>query len=153
MKRIIIDIETQTARIFEGIEEIKAFTISSAANGTGTEPGSNKTPLGRLKVHKKIGGDAPKGTIFKGRMPVGRITPEDAHSNEDLITTRILWLEGAESENANTLSRYIYLHGTNQEHLLGTPASHGCIRFNNDDIIEVYDLLEEGAEVFICLSL
>ena len=46
----------------------------------------------------------------------------------DLVLTRILWLEGGDPENANTKSRYIYIHGTNQENLLGTPASHGCIR-------------------------
>ena len=51
--------------------------------------------------------------------------------------------------NANTKDRYIYLHGTNQERLLGQPVSHGCIRFSNKDIIELFDQVEEGTEVLI----
>jgi L,D-transpeptidase YbiS len=70
-----------------------------------------------------------------------------ASSPEDLILTRILWLDGKESHNANTLNRYIYLHGTNQESLLGTPVSHGCIRMSNEDILDLFDLLQAGDEV------
>jgi L,D-transpeptidase YbiS len=66
-----------------------------------------------------------------------------------LILTRILWLAGAEEKNANTLKRYIYLHGTNQEELLGEPVSHGCIRFSNQDITELFDLLRVGSEIEI----
>ncbi len=54
-----------------------------------------------------------------------------------------------ESDNANTFDRYIYIHGTNQETLLGTPASHGCVRMSNPDVVEVYNLVPEGTLVEI----
>ena len=53
------------------------------------------------------------------------------------MQTRILWLEGLDPENANTYERYIYIHGTNAESQLGTPASHGCVRMNNLDVIDL----------------
>jgi len=63
--------------------------------------------------------------------------------------TRILWLDGAEPRNANTHDRYVYIHGTNHEEELGTPASHGCIRMRNADVIELFDHVEEGTPVEI----
>ena len=51
--------------------------------------------------------------------------------------------------NANTRERYIYIHGTNQEELLGTPASHGCVRMSNADIKEFFDETPEGTVVEI----
>lgn len=70
-------------------------------------------------------------------------------ANDDLVLTRILWLEGAEEKNSNTIYRHIYLHGTNQEHLLGQPVSHGCVRFSNKDIVDVFERLHVGDEVEI----
>ena len=55
--------------------------------------------------------------------------------------------QGIEPENSNSLNWSIYLHGTNQESLIGRPVSHGCIRFTNKDIIEIFDLLATGSEV------
>ena len=80
-------------------------------------------------------------------MPTGRFGAEgDGH---DHVQTRILWLEGLDAENANTLDRYIYIHGTNAESQLGTPASHGCVRMNNEDIIDLYGRVPAGTEVEI----
>lgn len=92
-----------------------------------------------------IGDNAPCGTIFKGRVPVaGSLV-----SGDDLITSRILWLDGLEKENANTKERYIYIHGTNQESLIGQPASHGCIRMRNEDILRLFDLVTVDTSVEI----
>jgi L,D-transpeptidase YbiS len=123
--------------------------ISTSKWGLGTEPGSNRTPTGRFRVAEKHGDGAPAGTVFKSRKPVGRWRPGDRVRPDDLITSRLLWLEGVEPHNRNTYDRYIYLHGTNQEHLLGTPHSHGCVRLSNPAVIELYDLVPVGTEVVI----
>ena len=73
-------------------------------------------------------------------------------SDEDAILTRILWLDGCEASNANTRERYIYIHGTPEEHLLGTPASHGCIRMRNADIAALFERVAVGTEVDISLD-
>jgi lipoprotein-anchoring transpeptidase ErfK/SrfK len=68
---------------------------------------------------------------------------------EDLVLTRILWLAGLDENNANTKERYIYIHGTNQEALLGSAASHGCVRMSNADVAECFDEIPEGTLVEI----
>jgi UDP-N-acetylmuramate--alanine ligase len=146
MTKLVVDSRKQIAEIYDGQTLVASFQISTGRNGLGCEKGSLRTPPGKLRVAKKIGDGEPPGMIFKARVPTGEIWRGE-ESDEDLILTRILWLEGAEPANANTLERYIYLHGTNQEHLLGTPASHGCIRFSNADIIKVFALLGEGSEI------
>ena len=66
-----------------------------------------------------------------------------------MVLTHILRLHGLDPENANSMERYIYIHGTNQEQLLGEPASCGCIRMSNREVVELYDAIDEGAMVFI----
>lgn len=126
---------------------LRSWRISTSRYGLGSEPGSNHTPLGRFRVARKIGDGAPLRTIFKSREVVGVWDGGDAP--EDYVLTRILWLEGLDPHNANTFDRYIYIHGTNQETRIGTPASHGCVRMTNADVVEVYDLVPEGTLVEI----
>ena len=63
--------------------------------------------------------------------------------------TRILWLRGLEAQNANAFTRGIYIHGTPEERLIGTPASYGCIRMRSTDIINLYNIVGLGAAVTI----
>jgi lipoprotein-anchoring transpeptidase ErfK/SrfK len=85
--------------------------------------------------------------IFKSRIPTGNFGSEK--DDADHVQTRILWLDGLDKANANTKSRYIYIHGTNAESRLGSPASHGCVRIANRDIVELYDLVPLGTPVEI----
>jgi L,D-transpeptidase YbiS len=147
--RVEILVGEQRLRLWRENKVLMCCAISTSKWGLGSEPGSNRTPLGRFRVAEKHGHGAPRGTIFKSRQPVGRWHPGRPVRPDDLITSRILWLEGREQQNANTYGRYIYLHGTNQEHLLGTPHSHGCVRLANDAVIELFDLVPEGTEVVI----
>jgi len=39
--------------------------------------------------------------------------------------------------------------GTDEKHLIGTPASHGCIRMKNEDVTDLFNLVEEGTEARI----
>ncbi len=145
--KIQISIRDQTLRLTRKGRTVRSFPVSSSRFGLGTEEGSQKTPLGRFKVGQKIGHDEPSGTIFCSRIPLrpGDPLPE----TEDWVTTRILWLEGLEDNNANTKDRYIYIHGTKHEDRIGTPDSHGCIRMRNADVIELFQLVEEGTSVVI----
>ena len=89
----------------------------------------------------------PHGTIFRSRVPLG---PEDPlPSTEDLVMSRILWLDGVDEHNANTRDRFIYIHGTKHENKIGTPASHGCIRMRNADVVELFELVDETTAVVI----
>lgn len=158
---IEVDIRLQQLYLWEPFPDgdmlIRQYPVSTAANGPGEQSGSYCTPRGRHRVAEKIGADMPLGTAFKARVPTGEIwTPElDAENpGRDWILTRILWLEGLElgrnkGGNVDTHDRYIYIHGTHEEHRIGTPASHGCIRMRNADVAELFDLVKVGTEVRI----
>ncbi len=144
---ILISVRHQTLTLCRRGRKGRRYQVSTSQFGLGTEQGSFKTPLGRFEISEKIGADAPHGAVFKSRLPTGEIG--DPSDPGDLIQTRILWLHGLDPENANTRDRYIYIHGTNHEVEIGTPASHGCIRMRNADVAELYDLVKEGTPVLI----
>jgi len=106
-----------------------------------------KTPTGIHKIESKIGDNLPFGTIFSKKENINCIAniikSEKKYSNNQPVymTSRIICLKGMEKENLNSYNRCIYIHGTNKEYLIGKPASHGCIRMKNDDVIELYDLI------------
>lgn len=142
-----VDIARQTLHFLLNGVPVKSWPVSTSKFGLGAEPGSMKTPLGKFRICEKIGGDAPAWSVFKSRLPTGEIAAPGG--GEDGVLSRILWLEGLEETNRNTKDRYIYIHGTNQEHLVGEPASHGCIRLKNEDVIELFGLVPAGTEVEI----
>ena len=145
--KIDISIKDQRLTLTRDGEKVRTFPISSSRFGIGTEEGSLKTPLGNFRIAEKIGHDAAPGTIFKARVPLG---PDDPlPDTDDFVTTRILWLDGMDAENANTRDRFIYIHGTKHEDKIGTPDSHGCIRMRNADVIELFDLVDGTTQVVI----
>jgi len=145
--QIRIHVPSQTLDLIDGSEVIRCYAVSTSRFGIGSESGSYKTPEGRFRISEKIGDGAPPGEIFVGRAPTGRIGEEN--DEHDHVQTRILWLDGVEPGNANTHERYIYIHGTNAESRIGTPASFGCIRMSNLDIIDLYERVTVGASVEI----
>lgn len=148
MTRIEISLDRQELVLFQGDVAVRTYRISSGEKGMGFAEGSFRTPTGHFAIAGKIGADEPIYTRFNARVPVGIWDSSDPDDG-DLILTRILQLDGLDEENANTLERYIYIHGTNREDLIGTPASHGCIRLANSDMIELFDMVDDGSTVMI----
>jgi HAD superfamily phosphoserine phosphatase-like hydrolase len=148
MTRIDISLDRQELDLFHGDERVRTYQISSGEKGMGFTEGSFRTPTGRFVIAGKIGGGEPILTRFNARVPVGIWNPDDL-TDTDLILTRIIQLDGLDEKNANTLERYIYIHGTNREDRIGIPASHGCIRMNNADMISLFEEVEDGTEIII----
>jgi len=144
---IHLDIQRQALELLNGELLIASYPVSSSRFGLGSEEGSFRTPTGRFRICEKIGDNVPAWMVFKGRVPTGEIATPGGE--EDHVLTRILWLEGLDKENRNTRDRYIYIHGTNQEDLIGTPVSHGCIRLRNHEMIDLYDRVATGTVVHI----
>ena len=142
-----VDVAQQTLHLLSNGGLVKSWPVSTSKYGLGTEPGSFRTPLGRFRICGKIGEGAPPWSVFKSRLPTGEIA--DPGGELDGVLTRILWLEGLDESNRNTRERYIYIHGTNQEDRIGQPASHGCIRLRNRDVLELFSMVPEGTEVEI----
>ena len=154
---LFVDIDTQSLLHIKKGTVFKKYSISSSYYGTGSTENSLKTPLGRHEIYKKIGNDLPNNAILKGRVwngAIADIITEPIDTDFDLVTSRILWLDGLEvgknkGEGIDSRNRYIYIHGTAEEGLIGKPASDGCIRMYNDDVIELFDLVDEKAQVWI----
>lgn len=146
--RLIVSVPDQKMLVLTDGKPTAVFPVSTSKFGTGSREGSYATPLGHLCVRKKIGGGYPLGAVFHSRKPTGEVLAPNA-PGRDPIVTRILWLDGLEPHNRNAFSRCIYIHGTPQEAMIGSPASYGCIRMKSSDVAKLYDLVGNGAHVVI----
>ena len=167
-KFILVNLSDQKLMVVDGLKVKNIYDISSSKFGIGNLNNSYQTPLGLHTINDKIGANMPINTIFKGRKTLdGGMTIEDLTKPEyinfkkkhfeefdDLITSRILWLKGCEEDvnlggDVDTYKRFIYIHGTAHEQLIGQVASYGCIRMRNQDVIELFNLVDEGNFVYI----
>ena len=154
---LFVSIENQKMYHIKEGAIVKKYIISSSEYGTGSEAGSNKTPLGLHKVKEKYGAKTPINGRMIGRVFDGQIATlynDKTKSKTDDVTSRIFWLEGLENgknkgEGIDSYKRYIYIHGTSEEGRLGTPASHGCIRMKNNEVIDLYKTIAIGTLVLI----
>ncbi|MEY2497470.1 MAG: hypothetical protein QOD12_1026 [Verrucomicrobiota bacterium] len=144
---IHISVRAQELTVKRGRKKLATYPVSTSRFGLGSKEGSMKTPTGRFRIEEKIGEGMPLGTVFKSRRPVK--ATRKLLREEDLIMTRILWLDGLDPRNANTHERFIYIHGTNHEENIGEPASHGCIRMRNADLVELFESVKRGTPVVI----
>jgi hypothetical protein len=155
---LVVRVGKQRLYLFKGGLPMKDYPVSTSRFGVGSVDGSLQTPLGAHQVRRRIGADVPMGTIFRGRRNTGEMAriltgPED-RSIDDNITSRILWLDGLEEGvnrggEVDSFRRFIYIHGTDEEGLVGRPASEGCVRMTNRDVIELFDQVPEGTLVMI----
>lgn len=156
-KYLYISIKHQKMYLIENEQTVKTYAISTAKKGVGSQQNSNKTPPGLHTIKRKIGEEVPLGGILEARVYNGKIAEiitDQRKADGDYVTTRILWLDGEEiglnkGRNVDSYNRYIYIHGTPEEGYIGQPASHGCIRMKNTDVMELYDLVEEGTPIYI----
>ena len=137
---------------------VSVHDVSTAINGVGNQDGSEKTPLGLHKIQSKIGQNVPLGGVFVGKRFTGKtaeIVTETKRTKSDDITSRIMTLKGLETgvncgaDNIDTYRRKIYIHGTPEEGLIGQPASHGCIRMKNKEIMDLFNTVSVGVTVVI----
>jgi lipoprotein-anchoring transpeptidase ErfK/SrfK len=150
---VLVDTNAQTLTYYKGADAALVRRVSTSRFGTGNAEGSYKTPPGLHRIAEKIGGEAAPWTIFSSRENTG-IVWKDGMDEENQILTRILRLQGLEpgvnaGQSIDSYDRYIYIHGTNREDMIGTPFSHGCVCMRNDDIILLYDTVDVGTYIYI----
>ena len=154
---LFISINDQKLYHISSQKIINTYIISSSKYGRGNKEGSNKTPLGIHKIEEKHGKYTPENGRMIGRVYYGDIAKihyDKTISKTDDITSRILWLKGMEEgknkgKGIDSYMRYIYIHGTSEEGLIGEPASHGCIRMKNKDVIDLFKEVSIGTFVLI----
>ena len=154
---IEVDISEQRLYLIENNLIKASYPISTSKYGEGSIENSFKTPLGKHSIKEMIGEEAEINTIFTSRINTERsatIIDKFEDTDNDYVTSRIMWLDGEEvgfnkGGNVDSFRRYIYIHGTHEEGLIGTKASHGCIRMFNYDVIELFNLVNIGTKVLI----
>ncbi len=154
---IEVDISEQRLYLVENSLIKASYPISTSKYGEGSIENSFKTPLGKHSIKEMIGEEAEINTIFTSRINTKRsatIIDQFEDTDNDYVTSRIMWLDGEEDGlnkggNVDSFRRYIYIHGTHEEGLIGTKASHGCIRMFNYDVIELFNLVNIGTKVLI----
>ena len=154
---IEVDISEQRLYLIENNLVKASYPISTSKYGEGSIENSFKTPLGEHSIKEMLGEQAKINTIFTSRINTKRsatIINQFEDTDNDYVTSRIIWLDGEEEGfnkggNVDSFRRYIYIHGTHEEGLIGTKASHGCIRMFNYDVIELFNLVNIGTKVLI----
>ncbi|WP_211252225.1 L,D-transpeptidase [Marinobacterium jannaschii] len=152
-----LSVKDQRLDLQRNNENCRSWLVSTAANGVGEQENSGCTPRGQHIIRAKIGAGLALNSVFVGRRATGEIYSEElaqAFPSRDWILSRILWLSGCEPGfnrlgSVDTMRRFIYIHGTPDSEPMGVPASHGCIRMRNNDLIELFDLVEAGISVHI----
>ena len=152
-----INIDEQRLRLFDGDNLLKEYLVSTARNGVGELMDSECTPRGSHVISEKIGAGYAPDTVFVSRESTGELYTPDLRTqfpDRDWILTRILWLSGTEpgcnqGGNVDSHDRYIYIHGSPDDVKMGKPGSRGCIRMRNEDVMELFDQVEEGTLVHI----
>jgi lipoprotein-anchoring transpeptidase ErfK/SrfK len=155
---IVVSIDQQKLWHFHG-KGCETYVVSTARAGRGCVQDSQQTPMGLHQVCEKIGAGAAAGMVFKARQPTGKLASEWPTPEDNLITSRILWLDGlepgfnqgtdAEGRVVDTRRRYVYIHGTNQAEMLGRPNSHGCVLLSDADVIRLFEQVPTGLPVLI----
>ncbi|XKF16669.1 L,D-transpeptidase [Halomonas sp. BLK-85] len=158
-KWIDVDITRQLLTLWQGRVERISMQVSTGKAGAGQQNGSGQTPLGWHYVRAAIGESAPPDAVFQGRRWTGEVYSPALHEQfpeRDWILTRILWLCGLETGfnrggQVDSQRRYIYIHGTPATEPMGQPLSHGCIRLERQDLLDVFAFAVPGTPVWIHL--
>jgi lipoprotein-anchoring transpeptidase ErfK/SrfK len=145
---VVVDVAYQRLLVLAGGGVEHAWRVSTSKYGVGSEPGSYRTPLGLHRIWRKSGAAARPGQPLKHGEPSDRADPEESVGRV-FICTRALMLEGLEKSNSTSRKRGIWIHGTSAEDRIGRPASIGCVRMRNVDVISLFDSVPEGTLVYV----
>ncbi len=149
-----VDATHQKLYLIKDYRVVRQYRCATGAAGLGNKKDSGKTPLGWHRVGKKIGEGLPVGAILKARKWTKKTWKSGQTTADDLVLTRILWLRGLEpgknlGGQVDTWSRYIYIHGTNHVGALGRPSSHGCVRVDPREVIDLFERVQKNTRVLI----
>ncbi|MDP2326104.1 MAG: L,D-transpeptidase [Gammaproteobacteria bacterium] len=152
---LTVSLTRQTLELRRAGKVEREFLVSTSRFGPGEQRGSLCTPRGLHIIRAKIGQGQPEGAVFRARRPTGEIfSPAllQAEPRRDWILSRILWLSGLERGrnrlgSVDSMSRYIYIHGTPDHEPMGVPFSHGCIRMRNAEVCWLFDAVVPGTTV------
>ena len=88
----------------------------------------------KLEVYEMIAREAKRGHKLPIMMPGGEDNP---------LGARAMYLHGKGGDTG------FRIHGTREPWTIGLNVSSGCIRLNNNDVVDLYDRARVGAKVIV----
>jgi hypothetical protein len=125
--RMLVDISARWAFYLIGDEVGAAWPVGVGRPGQETPPGSY---VARDKIE-----NPPWLKVGQEPIPFG-------DPRNPLGTRWIAWFQGG-------LKTSYGFHGTREPGTVGTACSDGCVRFRNEDVEKLYDILPEGAPILV----
>ncbi|MGJ3247233.1 MAG: L,D-transpeptidase [Elainellaceae cyanobacterium] len=123
---LVIDLSDRQVHAYQRGQIYRSYSIAVGKAGW-------ETPMGEFSVIEKRLNPSWQHPITNEVIPPGPLNPLGSH-------WIAFWSNGRNK---------IGFHGTNQSDLIGQAVSHGCVRMHNDDIEEIYDLVEIGTPVIV----
>lgn len=117
--RLVLNIPANRLDVYEGGSVTRSYAVSVGRRGF-------ETPAGRYRVHRIVWNPwwhPPDSKWARGKKP----TPPGPGNPMGRVKLQFADL--------------LYIHGTTEEHNLGAPASHGCVRMSNRDLVELTRLM------------
>ena len=130
---VVVDKSHHQTHILQ-MEKGKVEDVLTVPNATGQGTSGKVTPEGRFHVVGKEENPwwYPPPSIGGKPVPPGPHNPL-----------------GPRKIRTDAYGGRVLMHGTNRPDQIGTNASHGCIRHQNNDIKRIYPLVEPGDAVYI----
>lgn len=124
--RLVIRLSDRRVYVYYGDEIQTSYPIAIGREGW-------ETPTGEYEVLQKIQDPAWQHPFTGEIVPPGASNP---------LGNRWIgfWTDG---------TNYIGFHGTPNEESVGRPASHGCIRMYNRDVVALFDMVDVGTPVSV----
>lgn len=124
--RVVIRLKTRKLLLYKGDDLEKRYPIAVGQKDWAT-------PIGSFTVQDMRIDPVWRHPITDERFPAGPDNP---------LGSRWIsfWSDG---------EHYIGLHGTNEEELIGTAASHGCVRMREADIQDLYERISLGTPIVV----
>lgn len=160
---ILVGIKSQRLKHYDHWGRlVKNYVISTATRGAGEVENTYQTPRGHHTICEKFGENAEIRTIFTAREETPwrySMKLHEEYPKKDWILTRIMWLCGQEEgknkgtneygQVVDSYQRYIYIHGAGDHTAFGTPSSLGCVRMQNEEVIELFNQVGTSTDVYI----
>lgn len=127
---ITVDRSTFQLKLWKDLKLEKTYTVAVGAAGY-------DTPGGLYSIQSKQ--IDPVWTVPNSDWAgdqAGQVVP--GGSPENPLKARWMGVNGS-----------VGIHGTSEDYSLGSAASHGCIRMNVDDVIDLYDRVDVGTPIYI----
>lgn len=127
---IVVDKKSQTLRYYDedGEQQLSSIVSTGANKGDITAKAEYKTPEGHFTIGSKA--DNVKEGVFGDNLFMG--------------------LSGTSNSGFKVNGRGFGIHGdANRPFQLGSCDSHGCVRVENKNLDELYNLVQPGTNVYI----